>query len=211
MEASKTAPSGRPCDQPDGGALGQPPEASGPGTGAAAATAVAAASGAFGARTATRKGVIMGFRTRIAIPALSAALALAAFAAPGAAQAASAAPAAQSRPGTIVPPTSSSTTTVNSVAVACYRPSQYRVNASNIHIRATPDGTILYSIAKGALVDSIWHATCSGVTSYYELYTEDQIAGQQWLHGWSNAIPSHVGWIGGAYLTFVKYCTANGC
>jgi hypothetical protein len=41
------------------------------GTGAAAATAVAAASGAFGARTATRKGVIMRFRTRIAVPALS--------------------------------------------------------------------------------------------------------------------------------------------
>jgi hypothetical protein len=147
------------------------------------------------------------FRARIAIPALSAALALASLAAPVAAEARTAPAAAQLWQAAISP----STTEVSNVAVACYRPSQYRVIASNIHIRATPNGKILYSIAKGALVDSVWHATCSGVTSWYELYTEDQIAGQQWLHGWSHANSSHVGWIGGAYLTFVKYCTKNGC
>ena len=145
----------------------------------------------------------MRLRACIAIPALSAALALVGLAVPGAAQASTAAPATQLRP----PPTA----TINSVQVACYRPSQYVVIASGIHIRATPNGKILYSLAKGAYVDSIWHAKCSGVTSWYELYTADQYGGQLWLHGWSNAIPSHKGWIGGAYLTFRKYCTKNGC
>src|SRR6516164_2814857 len=64
----------------------------------------------------------MRLRACIAIPALSAALALVGLAVPGAAQASTAAPATQLRP----PPTA----TINSVQVACYRPSQYVVIAS---------------------------------------------------------------------------------
>jgi hypothetical protein len=97
------------------------------------------------------------------------------------------------------------------LAEELHRPSQYVVVADNIHIRATPNGSILYNISKGAYFDSVWHVTCSGVTSWYELYTIDQYGGTQWLKGWSHAHPSHVGWVGGAYLIFRKYCDRNGC
>jgi hypothetical protein len=152
----------------------------------------------------------MRFRTRIAIPALFAALALAGLVAPGAAQARTvpaAAPATQLGQDAASP----LTTTIDGIQIGCYRPSQYVVVANNIHIRATPNGTILYGISNGAYFDSVWHVTCSGITSWYELYTIDQYNGQQWLKGWSHANPSHVGWIGGAYVIFRKYCDRYGC
>jgi len=138
-------------------------------------------------------------RARIAFPALSAALALVGLAVPIAAHA--------SLPtGSGLP-----TETENGITIYCDRPSQWQVVANNIHIRATPNGNVLYPIANGAKFDSVWHVTCSGLSSWYELYTADQYGGQQWLKGWSHANPSHVGWVGGAYLTFIKYCDRNGC
>lgn len=162
----------------------------------------------------------MRFRVYIAIPALSAALALLGLVAPVAAQAsaASTAPTAQLRQGAnnlasiLSGMTLDGTTYVDGYQVYCYSPGeQFTVNADNIHIRSAPDGSILYSIAKGAHFDSNWHLTCGGFTTWYLLVTVEQYGGQQWVHGWSHADPSHVGWVGGAYLWFNKYCTSNGC
>lgn len=150
----------------------------------------------------------MRFRAYIAIPALSAALALVGLAGPVAAQARTV-PIAQSGQGA----TSSPTFYASGYQVYCYSPgAEYTVNADNIHIRSTPDGAIAYSIAKGAHFDSNWYeSNCGGISGHFLLVTVEQYGGQQWVHGWAHANSSHVGWVGGAYLWWYKNCNNNGC
>jgi len=76
---------------------------------------------------------------------------------------------------------------------------EFQVNASGIHIRATPNGTVRYSIAQGARFDSntnqsiFGHVYCISVNSF---------AGQRWVYGFAVGNVAHVGWVGRTYLTF---------
>src|SRR5262245_32991053 len=76
---------------------------------------------------------------------------------------------------------------------------EFKVNASGIHIRATPNGTVRYSIANGARFESntnqsiFGHVYCISVNSF---------AGQRWVYGFAFGNVAHVGWVGRKYLTF---------
>ncbi|MGH3403331.1 MAG: hypothetical protein ACRDRJ_12675 [Streptosporangiaceae bacterium] len=89
--------------------------------------------------------------------------------------------------------------TVNGVSLTCTTPNQqFAVNASHIHIRSTPDGTVAYSISQGALYDSDWYFASS--PGEYYCVTKNKYGGQYWVYGYSNATPSHIGYVGLNYL-----------
>ncbi len=76
-------------------------------------------------------------------------------------------------------------------------PITYTVKTTGIHIRMTPasNGTVLYSIAKGASFRSSW----SYLGFNYHCISPS-IDGQQWVLGWDVSNNKHVGWVGRNYL-----------
>lgn len=77
-------------------------------------------------------------------------------------------------------------------------PHTYTVKATGIHIRNSPapNGTILFSIAKGASFRTDWpdHGFDFGCIS-------PPMGGQKWVLGWDVSNNKHVGWIGINYLS----------
>lgn len=76
-------------------------------------------------------------------------------------------------------------------------PITYTVKTTGIHIRQTPasNGTVLYSIAKGASFRSKWTVE---ITSWHCI--SPPIDGQQWVLGWDVSNNNHTGWVGKNYL-----------
>lgn len=78
-------------------------------------------------------------------------------------------------------------------------PITYTVNTTGIHIRMTPasNGTVLYSIAKGASFRSSWQVD----TFSWHCISPTKIDGQQWVLGWDVSNNKHTGWVGKNYLS----------
>jgi hypothetical protein len=77
-------------------------------------------------------------------------------------------------------------------------PTTFTVKTTGIHIRKTPapNGTVLYSIAKGASFRSLWN---------YENATFDCLSkpvdGMVYVLGWDVSNRNHTGWVGRSYLS----------
>jgi hypothetical protein len=76
-------------------------------------------------------------------------------------------------------------------------PHTYSVKTTGIHIRNSPapNGTILFSIAKGASFRTDWpfNGLDSGCIS-------PPVGGIEWVLGWDVSNNKHVGWVGLKYL-----------
>jgi hypothetical protein len=70
------------------------------------------------------------------------------------------------------------------------------VNADNIHIRNSPDGSWLYSIPKGHEFESSWSAD-----GFQFGCISPVTGGQKWVLGWDVSNNHHVGWVGLDYLS----------
>jgi hypothetical protein len=77
---------------------------------------------------------------------------------------------------------------------------EFRVNASGIHIRATPNGAARYSIAQGARFDS---NTNQSIFGHVYCISVNLFAGQRWVYGFAATNVAHVGWVGRKYLTLL--------
>jgi hypothetical protein len=77
-------------------------------------------------------------------------------------------------------------------------PGTYTVKTTGIHIRNSPasNGTILFSIAKGASFKTSWafDGIAFGCIS-------PSMGGTQWVLGWDVSNNKHVGWVGLKYLS----------
>jgi hypothetical protein len=76
---------------------------------------------------------------------------------------------------------------------------EFQVNASGIHIRATPNGTVRYSIAQGA---RFYSNTNQSIFGHVYCISVNSFAGQRWVYGFGANI-AHVGWVGRKYLTLL--------
>ncbi|HEY2266852.1 MAG TPA: hypothetical protein VGI96_29815 [Streptosporangiaceae bacterium] len=77
-------------------------------------------------------------------------------------------------------------------------PTTFTVKTTGIHIRKTPapNGTVLYSIAKGASFRSSWSA--DGMS--FDCISKP-VDGKQYILGWDVSNNNHVGWVGRSYLS----------
>jgi hypothetical protein len=158
----------------------------------------------------------MMLRRRLIILTGGAVVALSAMAAPAFASTAalSAARQATSTAPTITPATSGDptptgpttmTVSIDNVGLDCFYPGIiYSVNATDIHIRETPDGSIEASIGEGRWFDDAWDI--NGVGPYHCI-TGGDVGGQQWVLGYPNYNSNIEGYVGLDYLYFVKYVT----
>jgi uncharacterized protein (DUF2141 family) len=136
------------------------------------------------------------YRLFTAVLALGAAAGLAAAAAPAASAAPVTARHASARQG-VVPAFNFSCPN------AWTTPSPFTkvVNATGIHIRNNPQGSVLYSIAKGAHFESLWFDS-----NGFQVGCESPIEGpgpspaQHWILGWDTGNNKHIGWVGLKYL-----------
>jgi hypothetical protein len=77
-------------------------------------------------------------------------------------------------------------------------PTTFTVKTTGIHIRKTPapNGTVLYSIAKGASFRSSWKYEGTSFTCISK-----PVDGMQYVLGWDVSNNSHTGWVGLSYLS----------
>ena len=75
---------------------------------------------------------------------------------------------------------------------------KYTVAQDNIHIRASPNGKALYSIAKS---DTFLSSDASGNVDIL-CVTNSKYNGTYWVLGFARANSSHLGWVGVSYMKF---------
>jgi hypothetical protein len=86
-----------------------------------------------------------------------------------------------------------------SFAQTCIQPgSKYTVALTGIHIKASPNGANLYTIAKGRT----FYSTDSSTNRRGWDCTSDKLFNNTiWIYGENAAFPSQQGWVGTNYMT----------
>jgi hypothetical protein len=83
----------------------------------------------------------------------------------------------------------------------CIQPgSRYTVALTGIHIKASPNGANLYTIAKGRT----FYSTNSSTNRRGWACTSDSLFNHTiWIYGENAAFPSQQGWVGTNYMTYI--------